>query len=517
MRSIYLRLNLLYVIIVTTVLAISGASSYYGLRYDLERRHDELRSGLLTRLQSSAPLALWDFDTDKINGLLDGEMLPSEVLAICVFDTSGNLFAGKMRADDGGVTTAALTKLPAGETVDAPLLFQRRDTNGASSNQIKVGRVSIVFSRAAIARTLQEAVARKALEILVLDVLLVVALSLGLRMVFAPLRQLKSGLFTLASDSSHDVDELPEDRQDEIGDLVRAFNRILRRLKEIINQTRKAEESARLASAETAKAYDDLRMAQASLLEAERLASLGGLVAGVAHEINTPVGITLTSASVLREATGAIQERMREGGMKKSDLAGYVETADESTRLILANAERAAQLIQSFKQIAVDQTNEARRSFTLHAYLNEVTTSLNPRIKKSRVRVLVDCPEDIAIDSYPGALAQIVTNLIMNALVHAFGPEQPGTITIRARQSAGQVELLFADDGKGIAPENISKIFEPFFTTQRGHGGTGLGLNIVYNLVAKQFGGTVKVDSRLGHGTRFTISFPATAPQEEFA
>ena len=237
-------------------------------------------------------------------------------------------------------------------------------------------------------------------------------------------------------------------------------------------------------------------------------------MAGVAHEINTPVGIALTSASVLKDATDEMQAAVAGDGLKKSVVLRYLATAAESSRLIMNNAYRAAHLIHSFKQIAVDQTSEARRPFALMEYVEEIVASLRPKLKTTQIDLQLDGADDIVLDSYPGAFAQVITNLVLNCAEHAFGPELPGTIRIHARLDRDTVELQLGDNGKGIAADVLDRIFDPFFTTRRGQGGTGLGLNIVYNLVAKQFGGTITVRSTPGHGTCFTLRIPRVTKQQ---
>ncbi|MET0858938.1 MAG: HAMP domain-containing sensor histidine kinase, partial [Telluria sp.] len=258
----------------------------------------------------------------------------------------------------------------------------------------------------------------------------------------------------------------------------------------------------------------DLRRTQESLLQSERLASLGSLVAGVAHEINTPVGIALTSASVLKDATDQLQAAVASDGLKKSVVLRYLDTAAESTRLIMNNAYRAAHLIHSFKQIAVDQTSEARRPFALMEYIDEIVTSLQPKLKTIRIDLQLAGGGDIELDSYPGAFAQVITNLMLNCAEHAFSPGQPGSIAIHARLVGDMVELVLSDNGTGIPPEALDRVFDPFFTTRRGQGGTGLGLNIVYNLVVKQFCGTITVRSTVGVGTEFTVRIPRVTPRD---
>jgi two-component system NtrC family sensor kinase len=514
MFSIQGRLKLLFVLIVTLVLAISGTYTQLSLGKQLEASNQRLRQGVLTRLQISLPSALWDLDKAKVDSIVEAEMLPPEVVAIRVYDSSVGLFAGKMRTDDGSLVVAGQQGAETGKPVQANLVFREGSAAGATALPMVVGKVVVHFSRDQIDAALASELVRKVVEALLLDLILVLALALSLRVVFDPLKQLRDGLMDLATRSTDEVVELPEERRDELGEVIRGFNQIQRRLKSTIFRIREAEDAARRSAQQTAEALQDLRATQESLLQAERLASLGGLVAGVAHEINTPVGIALTSASVLKEATDQIRTAVHSTGLKRSAVLRYLDIAAESAALIMNNAYRAAHLIHSFKQIAVDQTSEVRRPFALEEYVEEIVSSLQPKLKKTPLRLTLDCPADIVLDSYPGAFAQVITNLTLNCVEHAFNPDTPGHIRIGARLDGETVELHVTDDGKGIAPEVLERIFDPFFTTRRGQGGTGLGLNIVYNLIAKQFAGTIAVSSVIGHGTHFTLRIPRVTPQE---
>lgn len=509
------RLTLLFVVIVTLVLGISGTYAQYSLGHELEVANQRLREGVLTRLQTSLPSALWDLDKAKVDNIVAAEMLPPELVSIRVYDTSVGLFSGKLRSENGSVSSIENDLNVGGTPVVADLAYRDSGAAGASLKPVIVGRVVVNFSRAQIDATLAAEVRRKVTEVLLLDLILVAALALSLRIVFDPLKRLRDGLFDLATRGSDEVEELPENRQDELGEVIRGFNAIQRKIKSNIQRIREAEDEARKSAQTTTKALDDLRRTQESLLQAERLASLGGLVAGVAHEINTPVGIALTSASVLLEATEKVHQAVDGGNVKKSDIMRYLETASESTRLIMNNAYRAAHLIHSFKQIAVDQVSEARRRFELRDYINEVVSSLQPKLKKTRIAVSISCPADVMLDSYPGALAQVITNLTLNCVEHAFNPDDEGQIRITVVQQADWIEMQVADDGKGIPPEMLDKVFDPFVTTRRGQGGTGLGLNIVFNLIVKQFCGTISVASKLGEGACFTLRIPCITPTEE--
>lgn len=275
------------------------------------------------------------------------------------------------------------------------------------------------------------------------------------------------------------------------------------------------EEELRSAKEEAEHALSQLRKAQDGLIQAEKMAALGSLVAGIAHEINTPIGTALTSASYLSERSKEFAQLFEGGQLKRSDLTRYVSLANETSRLMLTNIERAAELVQSFKQVAVDQTSSERRRYDLKIYLGEVLLSLRPRLRRSKVTVEVDCPENLEVDGYPGALSHVLTNFVLNSLLHAFEPEQRGHIRIEAERSGpNEVRLRYSDDGMGIPDEIIGRIFEPFFTTRRGSGGSGLGLHIVYNMVTRNLAGTLQVNSEVGKGTSFDLSFPQQLPAD---
>jgi signal transduction histidine kinase len=279
-----------------------------------------------------------------------------------------------------------------------------------------------------------------------------------------------------------------------------------------VTESKRAEEELRTAKDAAENALERLTATQETLLIAEKMASLGQLVAGIAHEINTPIGTALTAASFLSEKTRALHEAIASNRLKRSTLSDYAEMARDSTGFILSNLTRAAELIHSFKQVSVDQTSDERRRFDLGAYLEEILISLHPRLKRGNHTLTLDCPEKIEMDSYPGALFRIFTNLVVNALTHALegNPDRPtGCMVLTARPDGpDHVLLTFSDDGQGIAPEHLTRVFDPFFTTRRSEGGTGLGLNIVYNLVTQTLKGSITITSTLGAGTSLTIRLP---------
>lgn len=247
---------------------------------------------------------------------------------------------------------------------------------------------------------------------------------------------------------------------------------------------------------------------QNALVQVEKLAALGGLVAGVAHEVNTPIGVMLSAATHLKAETQKTHRAYQAGELSEEGLSDYFATAAQATQLMALNSQRAADLIQSFKQVAVDQTGGERRVFGVASYIEEVLLSLRPHLKKSPIQIHVDCPPELTMDSLPGAFSQVLTNLLMNALTHAFAPEQAGNVVIAVAEEGQHICLTFSDDGKGIAPELHARVFEPFFTTRRANGGSGLGLHIVHSIVTQSLKGTLAFDSQVGEGTIFTLHLP---------
>jgi len=263
------------------------------------------------------------------------------------------------------------------------------------------------------------------------------------------------------------------------------------------------------------RAEQALRQAQQDLIQAEKMAALGSLVAGVAHEINTPLGNTLTASSHLFDKVVEFSAMLEENKLRRADLVAFISLLTETTRLLVANCERAAELVQSFKQVAVDQTSGERRRFDLKGYIDEILLSLRPRLRKTGHRITVECPQHLEIDGYPGALSQLLTNFLLNSLMHAYDPADAGHISIHVRRLDGDlVEMTYSDDGKGIPVNLLGRIYDPFFTTRRGTGGSGLGLHIVYNLVTGTLCGQISVQSEPGHGTSFTVRFPRCTPTD---
>ena len=271
---------------------------------------------------------------------------------------------------------------------------------------------------------------------------------------------------------------------------------------------RKAKERLEQQNAALEQALHQLQEAQTELVRKEKLASLGQMVAGVAHEINTPLGICVTATSHLVQELKLTREELAAGEMTEESLGAFFDIVDQSLRIMTTNTQRAAALVRSFKQVAVDQSSDDIRSFNLGTYLNEVLLSLQPKLKGRPVEVAIDCPRDLLLESFPGAVSQIVTNMVVNSLMHGFERDQPGHITIQAEADGDDVVFMYGDDGAGMDADTLAKLFDPFFTTKRGSGGSGLGGHILYNLATSVLGGSLRVESSPGDGLRYHLRFP---------
>jgi PAS domain S-box-containing protein len=265
-------------------------------------------------------------------------------------------------------------------------------------------------------------------------------------------------------------------------------------------------------------ALRNLRETQNSLIEAEKLAALGRLVAGVAHEVNNPVGISLTVASALERKTDLFAAEVARGDLRRSSLNEFLETSRDASSQLVSNLNRAAELIQSFKQVAADRNYSDQRSFDLGDLTEQVVMSLRPGLRKHNLTLTVDCQPNLTMNSYPGPYGQVLTNLFLNSVAHAFPDGRAGSVDIRVRECGkDNVEILFSDNGIGMSLDVRRRAFDPFFTTRRDHGGTGLGLHIVYSIVTNRLGGRLDLDSEPAGGTRIQMILPRVAPLEQAA
>ena len=289
---------------------------------------------------------------------------------------------------------------------------------------------------------------------------------------------------------------------------------------EEITERKRAEAALKVSERELRRARDtaeaalqDLRETQNSLIEAEKLAALGRLVAGVAHEINNPLGTSLTLASSLERKSRLFAVEAAQGTLKRSSLNEFVEAIRDGSAQLQESLNRAAGLIQSFKQVASDRNNSELRTFDLSDLTEQVATGLRPALPKHGVTLNVECEQGLSISSYPGSYGQVLTNLFLNSIAHAFPDGRQGNIAIKVSACGDDdVEIIFSDDGCGMSPDVRRQAFDPFFTTRRHQGGTGLGLHIVYSVVTDRLGGQLRLSSEPGEGTDVRIILPRQVP-----
>jgi signal transduction histidine kinase len=353
---------------------------------------------------------------------------------------------------------------------------------------------------------LYQNVALVAIVFLTLIVIAGVAIA---RSIILPLRAIMDAMHAVVAEK-YDTPIEGTQARDEIGEMARA----VAVFRENAIAKRKAENELRASKERAEKALEDLREAQQNLIAAEKLAALGGLVAGVAHEVNNPIGISLTVASSFARRCDDFAKEVDLGPLRRSRLDDFLETGRDAANQLVANLQRAGELVQSFKQVAVDRSHADRRQFDLRESTDHIVASLRPVLKKSQIALTIDMPPGIMMDSYPGSYGQVLTNLFLNSVIHAYPDGRTGTVTVEGRQVRDDVDIFVSDDGIGMSEEIQRRALDPFFTTRRNEGGTGLGLHIIFNLVTQQLGGRLMFESRLGWGTRFRITIPRVAPRE---
>ena len=490
--------------------------------------------------------AMWRFNEDILRGILSGMSELPVVAGIKVADDHGKLVRAVGTVLEGGAKLRAgadgqLRPEPDGDALfaevfsqDFPIVYN--DENGQSR---VIGTWTVYSNQRIIVKQVEYGF----FLILVNSVIKTCALwfiflFVVRRYLGQPLRQLSQFVGQLNIDNLGDRVFVLNDRgQHELHQLTNKLNEMVANIKASVaeneqlyrqlqveqtatrqlNETlerRVAERTADLVTAnkDLAQALDTLRIAQGELVNSEKLAALGSLVAGVAHELNTPIGNGLLAATVLVDKTRQFSSDYSSGLTRRTTEA-YISDMTQITELVVRNIARSAELVTSFKQVAVDQTSSQRRRFLLASVVSENIKALLPTINKTAFTVEQSIPGDIDMDSYPGPIGQVLINLVNNAIVHGFEGRSRGIITIDAALAEpGWLELRISDDGVGIAAEHIGRIYDPFFTTKLGAGSSGLGLNISHNIVTGLLGGKIRVNSQAGNGTTFILHLPLIAP-----
>lgn len=488
-QSVKGRLIAILVGVVTCLMCGFGAYSYLLTQQAFARQKEAARALVERQLAIPASNALWNFDVTAMEALLESA-LGGSVHELVVYTADGREFARR-----------ALTG--AGVAGTDPGLIQKFDLAVPPVEGRALGHIQVSWSDGPLTAALNATLQRAVMEIVLLNLALVALFWFSMdRLVFRRVATLQQALDHAATrEHGHEMVDIPVAVSDEFGALTRSINTITQRLGAEI-------EAGHVAEGEALSALNHLQNAQEGLVQAEKMASLGRLVAGVAHELNTPIGNIVTVASTHQELAEQFQRQFAEGSLTRSALAAYVSASSEGAVLIQRAAARAAMMIQNFKQVAVDQTTDQLREFDLAVQLEEVLSVIAPEISKTPVKLVRDLAPSIAMRTYPGPLGQVITNLVLNALRHGFDGNRVGVITVTSFLHGGLVKILVSDTGQGIPPENMGKIFDPFFTTKLGYGGTGLGLHISHNIVYGPLGGSMTVVSAVGVGTTFTLLLP---------
>jgi two-component system NtrC family sensor kinase len=465
----------------------------------LEQDSVHTANNYLDLLQAGMSMPLWNVSPELGRPLLDSILVDTAVVSIRVLTETGEPFLQYFR--DAGTGLSADN-----------IVLQRK----VFYHQNVIGQVEVAYSLAA-------AQARASAETHLLTITIMMQLVVSLltiswvlhRKILSPLRKLGEAAAGIAKGDFKTT--IPALADDEFGQLSQQLEIMRSELDIHFSQLEKRVDKRtlelRIVNETLQGTLDRLQQTQHYLVQSEKLAALGSLVAGVAHELNTPIGNGLTVATSMCDSCDTLKRDMAEG-LTRAALENFLRDMEEGSQLVNRNLEKASELVSSFKQVAMDRTSAQRRTFSLSAILAETRLTLSPAFKRTPYLVDIQVAEDIALDSYPGPLGQVVTNLLNNALVHAFDGRSSGTVVMRAEKKHDVVELIVEDDGVGIPEEHQKRIFDPFFTTKLGAGGSGLGMHIVHNIVTGILGGEIRLWSQMGKGTCFILTLPLSAPQE---
>ncbi len=492
-RSAKVRLAVIFMV-VTTLLSVGfGAWSYYLTQQRLSEQRDVFKSLLRRHLGMPMALALWNYDIGGAKTVLDSE-LDGPVQGLTVYDHRGTLWMQR-GAPLSGVDADRSSDVEV-FSMELPLVDKHR-----------TGHIEVVWSDTMLKKALNETLGLALAQLVGMNLVLLGILWVGVdQLIFRRVRRLQEALDHAASrDMAADILTLPVTWRDEFGAITQSINTITSRLGDELDAGRESEEEARVA-------LSNLQNAQEGLVRAEKMASLGSLVAGVAHELNTPIGNIVMVASTQQEIVAQFRQSVAAGTVTRSGLDAYLAKSQEGATLVLHSATRSAELIRNFKQVAVDQASDRLRAFDLAHHIGEVLSVIAHLTSKSQVVLLQELEPGIAMHSYPGPLGQVLTNLVMNAITHGFEDVQPGSITIACQRQGDFAHITVTDTGLGIGAANIGKIFDPFFTTKLGQGGNGLGMHIAYNITTQLLGGSIKAHSVEGQGARWELVLPCLAP-----
>ncbi|MGM0609366.1 MAG: HAMP domain-containing sensor histidine kinase [Candidatus Muiribacteriota bacterium] len=518
-KNFYQKLTFKHTLITVSVVFITGLFiSILQVSYDLslnKERVSENIERLVNITEDSAAQSLYHLDKAQAEKLINGYIKYSPVINVSITDNFGiNLSSKTVKHDEkSNLMSYFFPNQTENFSYNLEYITEDLQTVAVGTLEIQVD-YSVLFSM----------FLKKAKTTFLFDILMSIIIAAVLALLFY--KTLTKPLVKISDDISGIDPSSPEGQKltipaknnyDELGNLVKSINlilheysklntdlekRVMARTKELYNTNKKLK-----------KSLFQLEKAKDRLVHSEKMASLGGLVAGVSHEINTPVGNSVTAASFLQNKLDDISKKFRLGKMNDNDIRNFLSAAAEASDIILKNLERSAALIVSFKQVAVDQTYSSMRIFGLKKHIQDTIISLKPKFKGTNITINLKCNDDLYIFQDPGVFSQIITNLVLNSFVHGFKKDQIKIIDVDILKSSGFITIHYRDNGKGIDKEAGKKIFEPFFTTNKSKGGSGLGMYIIYNLITSKLSGEIKILSRKNRtGAYFYIKFPV--PEE---
>ncbi len=492
--------------LIVTIFSVITLSLKYNEEYS---RFDEKKIKYTEMLITLLSLPLWDLNIVAIDQIGQTVVADDDIVKIIVQGT-GNTIKTELAQDNDGAT----------EVIEKDVYY----------NGILVGKINIFFTRDKINKILLDQIYQFVFILIVLEfslngIVILSALSFT-KPLYRMVEQLK-GIgagnlkyiekvkapeeLVILSKAINDLKDEIKNREEHIKKFTiqaaeDSFKLELEKQRFQIEQTQRIE-SQRLQG-ELEQSLKNLHTTQDQLISAEKMAMLGSLVAGVAHEINTPLGIGVTAASFISEKVEKMSQDLKSEDVSYDNVSEWVTTLQEASELLFSNITRSAEIIRGFKQVSVDQTSEAMRLFYPYGYICEVVASLHPKIKKINPHVEVICEKNLRINSYPGALAQILTNMIINSLIHGLPDVVNGEIRIEVEtKDSDTLKIKYSDNGKGLSPDELPHIFEPFRTTMRNEGGSGLGTYIIYNIVTQKLKGTIKAQSEPGRGLAYHIEY----------
>jgi signal transduction histidine kinase len=475
------------------------------LQHDVERTADVLAASLTS--------PMWEFSVDSAEAIVRAMIVDERFVSITVTEAATGRTFVELRRQAGG----------AGATLSQRRSILREDQ--------PIGTVDVVMT---VDPYLEEARARLNRSVLQLSAILLAALGAIVfvlrRMLLAPIRQLEAEAHRIADEEL--AAPVAARGDNELGRVAQAMEYMRQRLLDTFGELQEKNQllveqavtlesrvndrttALSVANSELQQTLHSLQSAQASLVEAEKLASLGRLVAGVAHELNTPIGNAVTVTSTMEDLDQQLAAMLHSGPIRRSSLEELIGRLHDGHEITIRNLHRAAEIIHSFKQVSIDQTTDMRRTFDLKTMIEEVLTSIQPSFKHTPYRIETSLEPGIRMDSFPGPLGQVITNLALNAMIHAFAGRHSGAVQIEAQRCGDdRARIVCRDDGAGMDEATLRKIFDPFFTTKMGQGGTGLGLHIVHTIVTGLLGGSIEVKSQPDQGSEFVIVLPLRAAE----